>query len=146
MLLNVPMARCLLAYPDLSNLVLHDWAAMILASLYGNIFILNDSTILYRQHGGNVVGAVNKTGMNGIKRQMQEVLRFRKLNNIRNSVELEKKIIKQIMQKSDNNYIPKSNLKDLNLLFSENKALRVVTYLKVNKKMGFRGIVRAMFA
>ncbi|MGM5693738.1 glycosyltransferase family 2 protein [Streptococcus suis] len=40
-----------------SSVVMHDWWIALVASAFGKILFLNESTILYRQHGKNVVGA-----------------------------------------------------------------------------------------
>lgn len=37
----------------------HDWWVGLLAAAFGKIIYLNESTLLYRQHGGNVVGNIN---------------------------------------------------------------------------------------
>ncbi len=40
-------------------MVMHDWWLMLIASAFGNIGIVNYQTVLYRQHGKNVVGTRN---------------------------------------------------------------------------------------
>ncbi len=39
--------------------VMHDWWAALVAAAFGKIGVLYEPTILYRQHGGNSVGAYN---------------------------------------------------------------------------------------
>lgn len=39
------------------NIVMHDWWISLIAVLFGQISYLDESTMLYRQHGKNVVGA-----------------------------------------------------------------------------------------
>ena len=58
--------RKLNALVDLNQeaVAMHDWWMALAASAFGKIVCLEESTILYRQHGGNVVGAtrVNSLG------------------------------------------------------------------------------------
>ena len=41
----------------IDDIIMHDWLFALLAAIYGNISYINAPTILYRQHGNNVVGA-----------------------------------------------------------------------------------------
>lgn len=47
----------LINYRRIDNIVMHDWWITLVASLFGKIKYLDEPTILYRQHGDNVVGA-----------------------------------------------------------------------------------------
>ena len=47
--------------------IMHDWWIGLIASKFGVIGYLNDSTILYRQHNNNTVGAKNRARINVIK-------------------------------------------------------------------------------
>lgn len=49
---------------DIDHSIMHDWFITLTASFFGQIIAVNDQTILYRQHGDNVVGAtkVNTLG------------------------------------------------------------------------------------
>lgn len=46
-----------LAGPIPSEAVMHDWWLTLICSVYGMVGFLDEKTILYRQHGGNRVGA-----------------------------------------------------------------------------------------
>lgn len=41
------------------NIIMHDWWLFLIASAFGKIDAISASTILYRQHGGNQLGAPN---------------------------------------------------------------------------------------
>lgn len=43
--------------------VMHDWWTALTASAFGDIVYLDKSTVLYRQHGENAVGAVHASGL-----------------------------------------------------------------------------------
>ncbi|MCD9486614.1 glycosyltransferase family 2 protein [Photobacterium iliopiscarium] len=46
-----------IAYPFPNNIMMHDWWLLLIARIVGNVAFSNEKTILYRQHGNNVVGA-----------------------------------------------------------------------------------------
>lgn len=48
---------CKLALPIPHHAALHDWWCALVASAFGQIGVLEESTILYRQHAHNAVGA-----------------------------------------------------------------------------------------
>ena len=44
---------------DTSQVIMHDWWLGVVAARFGKVVYLDESTMLYRQHGGNSVGAKN---------------------------------------------------------------------------------------
>ena len=44
---------------DTSQVIMHDWWLGVVAARFGRAVYLDESTMLYRQHGGNSVGAKN---------------------------------------------------------------------------------------
>lgn len=54
-LLNRPLLDAALPFPP--SAVLHDWWVALCAAAFGQIHYLPEPTVLYRQHGSNVVGA-----------------------------------------------------------------------------------------
>lgn len=54
-ILNRPLAR--LATPIPAGARMHDWWIALVAAAFGNVGYLPESLVLYRQHGGNTLGA-----------------------------------------------------------------------------------------
>lgn len=62
MLISAPMVRAVAAWPDAERYLMHDWLAMLIASRIGKIVHIPQALSLYRQHGGNVLGAYRTGG------------------------------------------------------------------------------------
>lgn len=54
---NQPLMDKIIEFPDFARY--HDWWVGLISSSFGKIVYLNEPTLLYRQHGGNVVGNVS---------------------------------------------------------------------------------------
>ncbi len=65
-LMNQPLAELASAVPRDSYM--HDWWIALMACAFGQADYLNDATVLYRQHGRNVVGAVEHQKPNLVPR------------------------------------------------------------------------------
>ncbi len=61
MMVNRPLLELLQVPVDEDKLIMHDWWGSLLASAFGTVFYLNQTTISYRQHGNNSVGAEHFT-------------------------------------------------------------------------------------
>lgn len=59
MILNKALVSKALPMPQ--KIVMHDWWLMIFSLCYGKVFVLNEKTMLYRQHNNNTVG-INRNG------------------------------------------------------------------------------------
>ena len=145
MMINRAMLDLLKKHKELCYFTMHDWAMMVLASLYGEISVINKGTTLYRQHSGNQVGAENKTGIHAIKRFLFEIFTFKKMRYIKNSVLLEKKIIRYFIASGDSNLESRiSNAEKYRRILSGTKATRMLAYVCVNN-CSFRSLIRALF-
>lgn len=57
MAINDSLKKLALKKCDVEKIIMHDWWLAIIAASYGSVELLDESTILYRQHGNNEVGA-----------------------------------------------------------------------------------------
>lgn len=53
---------------NIDNIYMHDWWLALLAAAFGKVLYIPESTILYRQHGSNQVGASKKNVLSFTKR------------------------------------------------------------------------------
>ena len=56
-----------LSSPVPADAIIHDWWLAQCAAAYGKIIFLNESTILYRQHGTNTIGARKYSALSAFK-------------------------------------------------------------------------------
>lgn len=61
---------------DKNKIIQHDWLLAEIAYLYGNKFLIKESTIKYRQHENNVLGAKKITYMERIKLKVKKGLQY----------------------------------------------------------------------
>lgn len=57
--INRALAQLAEQCKDTSRVIMHDWWLGVVAARFGKVVYLDESTMLYRQHGGNSVGARN---------------------------------------------------------------------------------------
>lgn len=114
MMINRELAN--LSNSEFPNGLMHDWVIGIIASLKGKIEYIKESTILYRQHGNNDVGAKGYS-----QTILKKIKNFKKIKNeiykINDQLEI---IVKNIeindfeLQKKINQFI---NLPNKNLFY-----------------------------
>lgn len=63
---------------DASQVIMHDWWLGVVAARFGKVVYLDESTMLYRQHGGNCVGAKAVGGMGYTPRMLISPAQIRK--------------------------------------------------------------------
>ena len=71
---------------NLENVLMHDWWALIVSILFGEVYYDSESYIYYRQHGNNVVGSES----NVLKKYLKKINNFkkkRKKNALKNQIE-----------------------------------------------------------
>ena len=73
-MINSALAK-LTCTTTVQNILMHDWFLALLASACGNIGFLKESTIDYRQHGNNAVGAKNSRSLRYIFHRIQSGIR-----------------------------------------------------------------------
>ena len=59
MMVNRALTQLFCSVPEPDAVLMHDWYLALLAAACGRVGFLDEATIDYRQHGGNVVGAKN---------------------------------------------------------------------------------------
>lgn len=64
---------CELAYPIPECAFMHDWWVALIASLFGKIAIIRESTIYYRQHNKNAVGAKKFGSLKHILERLENI-------------------------------------------------------------------------
>lgn len=72
MMINRPLLE--LAYPIPSEAMMHDWWIAIVASAFGSISAIKESTLLYRQHGQNSLGAKKFLSLSHLKNGLKKLL------------------------------------------------------------------------
>jgi glycosyltransferase involved in cell wall biosynthesis len=78
-MVNAALRRVLQSYIIPSKAKYHDWWVALIASSMGKIGFVKEATLLYRQHGGNVVGGTGflsyfKNRITSLKKQKESIL------------------------------------------------------------------------
>lgn len=117
-MVNAALRKVVMSHPLPKEARFHDWWVALIASSLGKIGYVNEGTLLYRQHGGNVVGNTGflsyftnrisslhnqKVALHSLQRQAEEFL------NVYGDVlsEKNKKIIQCFANLNQKNFIQK---------------------------------------
>ena len=69
-LINGSLKKLALEHITDDRVLMHDWWFAIVASAMGTISYIDEQTVMYRQHGGNIIGAKNTRSIGYIFRKM----------------------------------------------------------------------------
>lgn len=125
-MINSTLNKLALNYQDQRYILMHDWWLALTASIFGHIDFINISTVKYRQHNSNSVGAKNIRNIDYINSKIFEN------NNIRSSIITTTQQANQFLV-SYADKIPaeyKKLLKNYANLYNNNKIFRIVYMFK----------------
>ena len=98
-LMNRKLVEKILEIKDTDNVIMHDYWAALTASLCGEIVVMERSTVLYRQHSGNSLGAQKQTGIGYVTKKLRGA-------SWKNSVDAKKRQAKELID----TYSPQNEL------------------------------------
>ena len=99
-MINRDLAKRCLPIPD--EAIMHDWWLGLVASYFGKIAYINESTIKYRQHGSNTIGAKGFSYLNIAKKGFSV---FLNRNHLNVNITQAKAFLDRYRDKLDNNTI-----------------------------------------
>lgn len=120
---------------SLLTLAMHDWGIMLIGSVEGIVDYVNQSTIKYRQHETNEVGA-SKTN---IFERIFKVFSGTKIKSIQTSIRLERRFAYELTVLISENNINFLFLNQLAEIDKKNKVSRIIFYFK-NHLINFHSI------
>ena len=124
MMINNALRELAIKKETTENMIMHDWYLTVLCLAVGNVGFVNESLILYRQHGNNQVGAKNTKS---VKYLFNKALQLKKnKESIKNTYLQAKDIFEIFNDGSDNFKLIDSFAQNLN----KNKLQRICSAFK----------------
>lgn len=77
MLVNKPAMHCAYITHDVSDIEMHDWWIALIAAAFGEIYFIDESLSLYRQHGKNELGAKKYSPLERANNQVNMLRSFK---------------------------------------------------------------------
>lgn len=98
MMINRELENLAVKYTDAGRIEMHDWWCMAIAATFGKIAYLNEATIMYRQHGNNTLGAVERTSFAHYVGVLKEVLSGRRFGETKGRIGAKRLLAKEMTE------------------------------------------------
>ena len=128
---NRALAMLSTQYENADAIEMHDWWCMLIAAASGHICYIDKSTIMYRQHGNNTLGAINKHGLRHYLSLLMEIISGRKIIETRQRIISKENMVHELLidlKSKNNNY--EMFMTNMSEIRRKNKISRLFFYLK----------------
>ncbi len=127
--INRACKEAALTIGDIGQVFMHDWWLFLTAAACGRTAFIDRPLVLYRQHGGNVVGA-SRGRMDWLKEKAGNILRGEQLARSREGLQYRKNAVEALQRLSGLKPETQHLLKELSGISSPSKAVRIRTYIR----------------
>ncbi len=132
MIINRLLVERSLKYKALLREAMFDWGIMLLAASYGEIVCIDMSTISYRQHDGNVVGAKVGRGLKNFFKDVLFLLSGEKGQAIKENIALERNHAVLLVEEMDQDNVNYAFLQEMSQIYQKKKHERMRFYVDNN--------------
>lgn len=98
MMINRVLENFAVKYTDSSRIEMHDWWCMAIAAIFGRIDFLKIPTIMYRQHGDNTLGAIDRTSFSHYLNVLKNMLSGKRFGATRGRIEAKRLLAKELSE------------------------------------------------